>query len=180
MAVTPLGSGSSAPARSDQPSNPAPAQRTLSPVQRQNLAVLEAGQRVSLAAGNQPLALTYAAAIEAINETLAPALGADALQRTRQEALDVSPQATAERILSLSTGLLARFQAQHPELTQPEQVEGFLELIGSGIERGFEEARDILQGLGVLEGRIADDVDSTYRLVQQGLEAFRERMLGEA
>ena len=46
--------------------------------------------------------------------------------------------------------------------------------IGGGIDQGFAEARGILDGLGVLEGELKDNIDLTYDLVQQGLQAFRE------
>ena len=34
--------------------------------------------------------------------------------------------------------------------------------------------QDILSGLKVLQGDIADGVDKTYSLVQEGLQAFRD------
>jgi hypothetical protein len=50
----------------------------------------------------------------------------------------------------------------------------FIELIGGGIDKGFAEARQILDGLKVLEGDIASNIDKTYELVQVGLKAFME------
>ncbi|MBT3719368.1 MAG: DUF5610 domain-containing protein, partial [Gammaproteobacteria bacterium] len=45
-------------------------------------------------------------------------------------------------------------------------------IIGGGIDQGFAEAREILDGLSVLEGDIATNIDATYDLVQEGLQAF--------
>ena len=54
----------------------------------------------------------------------------------------------------------------------------FVEVISQGIEQGFNEARDILDGLAVLEGDIAATIDTTFELVQLGLQEFSDRQLG--
>lgn len=147
-------------------------------LQRQsNAAILHASQQVSLSTGNESLALIYTAAIDAINELLAPDLGENALQRGIDEGLDVSPEATADRIVSLTTALFGRYQDSNPQLSFEDQVNRFVEVISGGIEQGFNEARDILDGLSVLEGDIADNIDRTFELVQQGLQEFVDRSL---
>jgi hypothetical protein len=62
---------------------------------------------------------------------------------------------------------------QHPELNEDDARLSFADLIKGGIDQGFAQARDILDGVGVLEGDIASAIDATYSLVMQGLEAFR-------
>ena len=149
---------------------------TVASVKQQfNSAILQANLNVNVSAGNEPLALLYKAAIEGINEALEPELGANAIQNAYDSGLDVSPEATAERIVSLSTAFFSSYQEQHPELSDQEAATKFAEIIGGGIDQGFGEAREILQGLDVLEGDIASNIDSTYDLVQQGLQAFVER-----
>ncbi|MDX1451941.1 MAG: DUF5610 domain-containing protein, partial [Oleiphilaceae bacterium] len=125
---------------------------------------------------NEPQALIYKAAIEAINEELAEELGDNAIERGYESGLDVSPEATAKRIVDFSTGLFELYKQSNPDLAPQEQLDRFLEVIGGGIDTGFGEARDILDGLGVLEGEIEENVDRTYDLVQEGLEAFRARI----
>jgi hypothetical protein len=181
MAIIPVGNGGIAPGRSGEaPARPETTEAPeLTARKRQNLAILQASEQVSLKSGNRSLALVFTAAIDAINKELAPELGDNAIQRAHSDGLDVSPEATAERIVSLTTGLFSRFQAHRPELGPSQQVERFMELITSGIERGFAEAREVLDGLGVLEGEIATNIDRTFERVQEGLAEFRERMLGE-
>ncbi len=140
-----------------------------------NVAILQSHHEVSLSVKDEPLALVYKTALEAINKELEGELGENAIQQGYESGLDVSSEATAERIVSFSTGLFPLFQQQHPELNESQQVDRFLEVIGGGIDQGFAEAREILDGLGVLEGEIADNVDKTYDLVQEGLAAFRSR-----
>lgn len=140
-----------------------------------NVAILQSNREVSLSVKNEPLALVYKTAIEAINKELEPELGENSIQKGYEAGIDVSPEATADRIVSFSTGLFSLFQQQHPSLSEPEQVDRFLDVIGGGIDQGFSEARDILEGLGVLKGEIADNIDKTYDLVQEGLSAFRDK-----
>lgn len=143
---------------------------------QQDKAILEASfDGVSLSAGGEPMILTYKAAVEKINEILSPELGVERpIDTALEEGLDVSPEATADRIVSLTTALYSRYQEANPELEGAALVDQFVDVIAGGIEQGFNEARDILNGLGVLEGDIAANIDRTFELVQEGLQAFRE------
>ena len=140
--------------------------------QQFNSAILQSSLEVSVSEGNESLALLYKAAIEGINDVLEPELGSNAIQNTYDSGLDVSPEATADRIVSLSTAFFSLYQEQHPELSDEQAANKFADIIGGGIDKGFAEARDILEGLKVLEGDIASNIDTTYDLVQQGLKAF--------
>ena len=44
-----------------------------------------------------------------------------------------------------------------------------------GVEKGFAEARKILDGLGVLHGEVAADIDDTYQRIQDGLGDLGKR-----
>lgn len=135
-----------------------------------NMQILQASAEVSLKAGDQSQALLFRGAIERINELLAPTLGTDAIQARMGE--DNSPEATAERILSLSTGFFDAYAAQRPD-DDPDQVaKDFIGLIRSGFEKGFNEAKEILQGLKVFSGGIESGVMKTYELVSKGYDEF--------
>ena len=148
-------------------------------VRQHNLAILEANQKASLSVSGEPLSLLYQTAIDAINAELAPTLGDRAIERTQLEGIDTSPEATADRIVSMSLGTFGKYQELHADLPESEQVDGFLALVSSGIDQGFGAAKDILEGLSVLEGSIADDINKTYELVQLGLEQFREHFMAD-
>lgn len=111
--------------------------------------------------------------LDALNQKLEASFGPNAIQNTYEQGMDVSPQATADRIVQGATGLFARFSEKYADLTDSERLDSFLTTIRSGIEQGFKEARDILDGLNVLQGDIASNIDETYALVQQGLDNFR-------
>jgi len=138
-----------------------------------NAAILESAINVNAASGS-PQALVLKAALEGINDALQATMGDNAIQNTYDSGLDVSPEATAGRIVSLSTAFFSSYQEQHPELSEQEALIKFTDLISGGIDTGFSEARDILTGLNVLEGDIASNIDSTYDLVQEKLTAFIE------
>jgi hypothetical protein len=91
--------------------------------------------------------------------------------------VDNSPEATAQRILGFATGFYESFKSQHADMGQTEVTDHFLDVIKGGIEQGFKEAREILDGLGVLQGSIASNIDKTYELIQKGLADFRARIL---
>ena len=141
-----------------------------------NASLVEATQ-VSIGSKDQSLALLLNTAIDKINEALAPELGEDAIQKISDSGLDVSPAATAERIVSLSTAFYSDYKEQNPEEDDSVSLKNFLDTIGGGIDKGFERARDILESLKVLEGDVASNIDETYNFVQDKLAAFKTMLI---
>ncbi|MGP1691862.1 MAG: DUF5610 domain-containing protein [Giesbergeria sp.] len=141
---------------------------------QQNAQILQASMDVSIKSANSSLALLYRTAIDRINEFLEPELGPNAIGDTNTP--DNSPEATAGRILSLSTAFYDAYAAQPSNKDKdPETLaRDFVALIRSGFERGFGEARDILNGLGVLgeDSPIEQGINKTYSLVAQGFDDF--------
>lgn len=146
----------------------------LSSIKKNNdRAILASSLQVSVEAGNQPMALLFKTAIENINDVLENnGMGENSIQSAYESGLDVSPKATAERILTMSLSFFSPFQKQHPELSTEASAQLFTEVIGGGIDKGFEEARKLLDGMKVLEGDIASNIDMTYDHVQEGLTSF--------
>ncbi len=141
--------------------------------------IVQASLDVSISSGNNSLALLYRSAIDSINEHLAPALGPNAIQHAMGQ--DNSPEGTAGRILSMSTGFYEAYAAQRPN-DDPEQVlRDFVDVIRGGFEKGYNEAAGILQGLGVMgEGSfVAEEIGKTFQLVQQGYDDFLNSMLDQ-
>lgn len=142
--------------------------------QLMNKAILSAQHEVNLSSANEPMRLLYKAAIASINEHLAPSMGEQAIETAVEQGVDTSAEATAERIVSFATQFFTVHQEQNSNMAFDEQLNSFLAIIGGAIEQGFDEAKDILSGLKVLEGDVADGVEQTYSLVQQGLQEFRD------
>jgi hypothetical protein len=161
-----LGAQVSSAARTDKQLS-APELRTA-----QNQAIIDASLQASISSGNKPMELLYRTAIDTLNGLLETDLGASALQTAYTSDLDVSPEATAGRILVQSTAFFDSYRLQHPDLDDADARLNFTDLIRGGIETGFADARKILDGLGVLQGDIASAIDATHALVMDGLEAF--------
>lgn len=147
---------------------------TLTIKQQHNASILQASFEVNVSVGNESLALLYKAAITGINDSLSADFGDNAIQNAYDAGVDVSPEATADRIVSMSTGFFSSYRDQNPELSEGDAAKSFAKIIGGGIDTGFEDAKNILEGLQVLEGDIANNIDTTYELVQKGLQAFVE------
>lgn len=143
-----------------------------------NASILKATMEVSISVKNNTLQFLLTSVIANLNEVLKPEFGEDAIQNAVNQ--DNTPEGTSSRIVDLATGLFDAFKTQHPEQGQAAVVDHFLEVIKKGIDQGFKEARDILDGLGVLKGDIASNIDKTYEQVQKKLDDFRSRILGTA
>ena len=48
------------------------------------------------------------------------------------------------------------------------------------MEKGFAEARKILDGMGVLQGKVASDIDDTYQKIQDGFSDLNKRFNPDA
>lgn len=81
------------------------------------------------------------------------------------------------RIVKGATAFYSAFKTQNSELSDDASLTEFLTVIGSGIEQGFAEAKDILNSLSVLDGDIENNIDLTYDFVQQGLADFKTQTL---
>lgn len=145
-----------------------------------NAAILAAHEKVSLNSNNESLSLLYKTALEGINAELEPVMGKNAAKKIYESGVDTSPSATADRIVSFATNFYSRYKELNPGDSEEETLNNFLELIKGGIDKGFKDAVTILQGLQVYEGKVESDADETYKLIEQGLESFRERVLEEA
>lgn len=142
-----------------------------------NEQILQASLDVSISSGNNSMALLYRTAIDNINEQLAPEFGPNALQAAMQQ--DNSPEATAERILSLSTAFFDSYASQHPNKDREDVARHFVDIMRGGFEKGYNEAASILKGLGVLEegGLVATEIGKTFELVQKGYDDFLQTKL---
>lgn len=131
---------------------------------------------VEIGASSDSMNLLYKTAIEGINHALKPHLGDNAIQKGFDQGIDVSPKATAERIISIATSFYTAYKEQHVGENEEDVLNGFIETITGGIHQGFSESQTILDGLGVLEGDIKENIDATYELVFNGLEQFKDEM----
>jgi hypothetical protein len=137
-----------------------------------NAAIIESSLKFNTTMGDQPLSLLLKTALQGINEALKGMGVESTVEDAYESGVDFSPEATAERIVSFSTQFLGSYREQHPEMNEEESLTAFVDIISGGIEQGFGEAKDILEGLKVLDGEITSNIDKTYEFVQTGIQAF--------
>ncbi|USR41414.1 DUF5610 domain-containing protein [Ectopseudomonas hydrolytica] len=90
---------------------------------------------------------------------------------------DFSPEKVAERVLGF---IEQRIQSEAAAGADPAKLEKLLSQAREGVEKGFAEARKILDGMGVLKGQVASDIDDTYKRIQDGLGDLDKRFGGAA
>lgn len=158
--------------------------------QQTQAGIVEMMFSTSQSANQNALKITYQEAIDKINDILTAQLGDQAGSNAplpiSQKALDAqggmdywTPENTANRIVEGATAFLAGYQKAHPELEAEALMNSFLEVVGGGISQGFDQAKGILGDLKVLkEGSIESNIDLTFKLVQSGLENFKNQYLG--
>lgn len=169
----------------------------IDPTQPSSLSTMKTEQQASLiahlfgdgqSANESSLKLTFQAAIEKLNEILsaefgltegaAKPIGENTLKQ--QGGMEYwTPENTAKRIIDGSTAFFTAFQSANPELEGEALIDRFIEVVGGGVTKGFEEAKGLLGDMDVLEGSIADNIEKTYSLVQEGFQNFRNQFLEE-
>ena len=135
-----------------------------------NSQILQASLQISIQAGNDSLALLYRTAVDEINNVLAPELGPDAIHNAMSQ--DNSAQATAGRIVGLSTAMFNAYAARYPDKDMEVVAKDFVNVVRGGFEQGYKEAEDILNSLGVLSAGspVAEGISQTFALVQKGYD----------
>jgi hypothetical protein len=78
------------------------------------------------------------------------------------KAEDFTPEKVAGRILSfveLGVSRAGNDEEKQERLNQARE----------GVEKGFEDAKEILDSIGVLQGKVKKDIEKTYELINNGL-----------
>ncbi len=88
------------------------------------------------------------------------------------KAEDYSPEKVAGRILGF---IEQRLHSEQAAGADTGKLQKLLEQARGGVEKGFAEARQILDGLGVLQGKVASDIDDTYQRIQDGFANLDQR-----
>lgn len=95
-------------------------------------------------------------------------LEAGALDGAREE---FTPDKVADRVLGF---IEQRLQSEAAAGADPARLEGLLAQAREGVEKGFAEARKILDGMRVFKGQVAEDIDATYDKIQNGLKGLQQ------
>ena len=81
-----------------------------------------------------------------------------------------------EKVASVVLGFIdQRLQSEAAAGADPAKLQALMTQARDGVEKGFAEARKILDGMGVLQGKVAADIDDTYQRIQDGLGDLGKR-----
>ncbi|MFO0750964.1 MAG: DUF5610 domain-containing protein [Myxococcota bacterium] len=86
--------------------------------------------------------------------------------------VDVSPEATADRIFRGTTSLLATFARQNPKLSQSDLVDKFETTIRGAIKKGYNEAVHILEGFQEFDDKVRGLVQQTQDVLDKKLDTY--------
>ena len=157
--------------------------------QQLNTQILQASAQVSLTSGNQAQALFFQSAVTNISERFDFSGASFNFSATQTQSqiyalswntnTDTSAQATSERILNFATGFYDAYKTQNQASNKDESTiaQNFVNEIRTGFEKGYNEAKGILDSLQVFNGNIKTDIEKTYTLVQNGLDHFLNQQL---
>ncbi len=144
----------------------------ISEKKQRNAAIIESSLTYINSVADEPLSLILKTALQGINEALAESGITTSVEDAYESGMDFSPEASAERIVTFSTQFFDAYKEDYPEMDEEQALTTSVDIISGGIEQGFAEAKDILEGLKVLDGEIATNIEKTYDLVRDGLQAF--------
>ncbi|MBF0255808.1 MAG: DUF5610 domain-containing protein [Gammaproteobacteria bacterium] len=85
----------------------------------------------------------------------------------RLDPAEFTPEKVSDRILNFIDLSIKQAEAKGAD---PAELEEMREKARAGVEEGYKKAYDMLEGLGMLEGKVKAEVEKTYELLQQGLD----------
>ncbi|MEO5342491.1 MAG: DUF5610 domain-containing protein [Gammaproteobacteria bacterium SHHR-1] len=85
----------------------------------------------------------------------------------RLDPADYTPDKVSDRILNFIDLSIKQAEAKGADA---DELERMREQARAGVEAGYKKAYDMLEGLGMMQGKVKEDVEKTYELLQQGLD----------
>ncbi len=116
------------------------------------------------------LSVTANEIIDKLNELLKSKIP-NGIQSLKPE--EVTPEATADKIVTGVTALFDTYAKQNPDLEGEELLNSFMEQVRSGVKMGYDDACSTLEGLGAFQfDGVKDGVQKTMELIEKKLQAF--------
>lgn len=118
----------------------------------------------------QGLSLTADEILQKLNEQLRGSLP-EGIESLKPE--DYTPDRTATSVVDAITSLFAAYEKSNPELSPEDLITRFMKAARSGIEQGYSDAYETLDGLGAFQfDGVKSGVEETKTLIAAKLDAF--------
>ena len=137
--------------------------------------LLSIGRRIDVSYATMVLDESLRPRLDAALASAGLELSTDDLLSTAE---DTFSEATAQRIIEFATSFFEAFQNNQVDEDSESQISSFTELIKGAVKGGFDQARDILGGIGQKSGGVQADIDRTFSLTTKGLDAFAQEQRG--
>jgi Domain of unknown function (DUF5610) len=160
MAIKPVGSQTTLSALTGNQKT----QRT-----QQSFAKKQAGDRVSFGPPPPPTQIYAQQTLNALQGMVDEAAAAGGVDLA---GFDPSPEGVSDMIVGFVVGNFPRYQAQHPEMSEAEAMNKYEDLIGGAINKGYNEALEIIQGMGIDDDKTMSLVQRTHDLIFEKLDQF--------
>lgn len=86
---------------------------------------------------------------------------------------DVTPEKTSDNIVSGITAMFSAYAKSNEDLEPEELISRFMAAARKGVDQGYGEASNILEGLGAFEFEgVKDGIEKTKSLIEEKLKAF--------
>ena len=123
------------------------------------------------------LTITAKEIVDKINEKLSASLP-DGVQSLKPE--DVTPEATADRIVKGVVGLYSIYAKQNKGLEGEDLLISFIDTVKSGIDAGYSDAIGILENLGAFHyDGVREGLAKTRSLIDEKLAKFETEKRSE-
>lgn len=122
----------------------------------------------NITASENPTELLFKTIVEGVNEVL----GDDTIQGSFDAEVDVTPEAVAQKIVTLAIESYPQYVAENSDVPAADVANSFFGRVTEGVSSGADEARGVLAGLNVVDEEVASAIDATYDAIIQGVQSF--------
>ncbi|HEV8077903.1 MAG TPA: DUF5610 domain-containing protein [Marinobacter sp.] len=89
------------------------------------------------------------------------------------------PPSAADVASTVLSFVQLRLEQEAAAGADPERLANLMEQARSGIEKGYGEAREQIEALGLMKPELASQIDDGFNRIQNGLDKLAERFLGQ-
>jgi len=106
-----------------------------------------------------------------ISKQLEEVFGEFYLDSDDLDEVDLSPEATAERIFDLSKGRFESYRDQNLDMGEEELIDSFEEAVNAAIDQGYERAVDIFSGVEI-DNAVLESAVETVSILRKLLSEY--------
>lgn len=115
-----------------------------------------------------------------IEQNMGQAFGQSGMSAAKSPAKGFEPPSAADVASRVLGFVQNRLQQEADAGADNDRLAGLLEQARAGIEKGFAEAREQIEALGMMNDKLSADIDDSFGRIQDGLGDLEGRYLGDS